>query len=218
MGISLQVEVADELLPAGLPAKPALGRALRLCKSALDQGRRALNDLRSVPLGAGDLVKSFSQLSGEFAAGSGTRVDVVVEGREHPLNALAGNDVVQVGRQAITNALQHAHAREIQVLLSYGQQILQLRIQDDGCGVTEEKLNLRRSGHYGIAGMRERAERLGGRISIRSLVGEGTEVSLSVPAHLVYEDGEPPSGSRVADRWHSVIGRLRIRKTSETQS
>jgi signal transduction histidine kinase len=95
---------------------------------------------------------------------------------------------------------------------------LQLRIQDDGCGVTEETLNMRRSGHYGIAGMRERAERLGARMSIRSRVGEGTEVNLSIPAHLVYEDGAAGSGSRVADWWHSVIGRPKIRKTHETHS
>jgi signal transduction histidine kinase len=218
MGISLQVEVTDELLPADLPAKQSLGRALRLCSSALDEGRRALNDLRSTPLEAGDLVESFSQLSHGLAGDSGMRVEVVVEGDVRPLNALAGNDVLQVGRQAIANALQHSHAREIHVLLSYGQQYLQIRIQDDGCGVTEETLNVRHSGHYGIAGMRERAERLGGRMSIRSRVGEGTEVNLSVPAHLVYQDGAPRSGSRVAERWHSVIARLRIRKTHETHS
>ena len=62
MGISLQIEVTDELLPADVPAKQSLARALRLSKSALDAGRRALNDLRSVSLGAADIVKCFSQL------------------------------------------------------------------------------------------------------------------------------------------------------------
>jgi signal transduction histidine kinase len=213
MGISLQMEVTDELLPADLPAKQSLGRALHLCKSALDEGRRALNDLRSAPLSARDLVKSFSQLSDQVAGDSGIRADVVVEGRERPLNALAGNDVLQVGRQAITNAFRHSHAREIHVLLSYGQQQLQIRVQDNGCGMSEEKLNARRAGHYGIAGMQERAERIGGSMSIRSLVGEGTEVNLSVPAHLVYQDAVARSGARLADRWRSVIGRLSIRKT-----
>ena len=120
MGISLQIEVTDELLPADVPAKQSLARALRLSKSALDAGRRALNDLRSVSLGAADIVKCFSQLSGEFARDAGTEVDVIVEGRERPLNAVKGNDVLQVGRQAITNAFQHAHASRIHVLLSYG--------------------------------------------------------------------------------------------------
>jgi ligand-binding sensor domain-containing protein/signal transduction histidine kinase len=187
MGISLQIEVTEELLPRDVPARQPLGRALRLCKSALEQGRRTLNDLRSGPLSADDLVKSFSQLSGEYAGESGVRADVVVEGRERPLNAAAGNDVLQVGRQAIANAFQHSRAGVIHVLLSYGRQDLQIRVRDDGCGMTEEQLNAARPGHYGMAGMHERAERLGGTLSIRSRLGEGTEVNLSVPAYLVYE-------------------------------
>jgi signal transduction histidine kinase len=187
MGISLQIEVTDVLLPADARARQPLERALRLCKSALDEGRRALNDLRSVPLSAADLVKSFSQLAEEYAGGSGTKADVVVEGRERPLKAVAGNDVLQVGRQAMANAFQHAHAREIHVLVSYGRQHLQIRVQDDGRGMTDAQLSAARPGHYGIAGMHERAQRVGGSLSIRSRVGEGTETNLSVPAHLVYE-------------------------------
>ncbi len=212
MGISLQIEVTDELLPADFPAKQSLARALGLCKSALDAGRRALNDLRSSPLSAADLVKSFSQLANEFASGGGTKIDVIVEGRERPLSATVGNDVLQVGRQAIANALQHANARNIHVLLSYGEQQLRVLVQDNGGGINEEDLNLERPGHYGIAGMKERAERLGGRISIRSRVGKGTEVDLSVPAHFAYQDGLSRSGSRLVDKWHQITGRLRIRR------
>jgi signal transduction histidine kinase len=186
MGISLQIEVTEELLAGDVPARQPLGRALRLCKSVLEQGRRTLNDLRSGPLSASDLVRSFSQVSDEFAGKSDVRTDVIVEGGERPLNATPGNDVLQVGRQAIANALQHAHAREIHVLLSYGRQQLQLRVQDDGRGMTEEQLNAARPGHYGITGMHERADRVGGSLSIRSRVGEGTEVTLLVPARLVY--------------------------------
>src|SRR4029077_2590741 len=164
-----------------------LARALRLCKSALEQGRRTLNDLRSGPLSAGDLIASFAQLSDESAGDSGIGADVVVEGTERPLTATAGNDVLQVGRQAIANAFQHSRAREIHVLLSYGRHELQLRVQDDGSGMTEEQLNAARPGHYGVAGMPERPRRVGGSLTIRSRVGEGTEVTLLVPAHLVYE-------------------------------
>jgi ligand-binding sensor domain-containing protein/signal transduction histidine kinase len=168
MGISLQIEVAEELLPADVPARQSLGRAGRLCKAALDGGRRTLNDLRSFPLSAADLVGSFSQLSDECAGGSGIRADVVIEGRERPLNALAGNDVLQVGRQAIANAFRHSQASEIHVLVSYGPRQLQIRVQDNGCGMSNEALVARNPGHYGITGMHERAERVGGSISIRS--------------------------------------------------
>jgi len=84
MGISLQIEVSDEVLPADLPAKQSLARALRLCRSALDAGGRTLNDLRSAPLSSADLVKSFSQSANELARDAGTVVDVIVEGRERP--------------------------------------------------------------------------------------------------------------------------------------
>jgi len=211
MGISLQVEITDELLPANLPAKQSLARALGLCKSALDAGRRALNDLRAAPLSAADLVKSFSQLANELVGAGGTKIDVIVEGREHPLSATTGNDVLQIGRQAITNALQHAKARNIHVLLSYSDQHFRIRVQDNGSGINEETLNIGRQGHYGLAGMKERADRLGGSISIRSRVGEGTEVDLSVPAHFVCGDGLPRSGSRLADKWQYVAERIGIR-------
>jgi ligand-binding sensor domain-containing protein len=211
MGISLQVEVTDELLPANFPAKQSAARALDLCKSALAAGRRALNDLRTAPLSAADLVKSFSQLANDLARDAGTKINVIVEGRERPLKALAGNDMLQVGRQAITNALQHANARNIHVLLSYSDQHFRVRVQDNGSGINEEILSLGRQGHYGLAGMKERADRLGGSISIRSRVGEGTEVDLSVPAHFVYGDGLPRSGSRLADKWQYVAERIGIR-------
>jgi signal transduction histidine kinase/ligand-binding sensor domain-containing protein len=217
MGISLQIEVADELLPAGLPAKQSLARALALSKSALDAGRRALNDLRSAPLSAADLVKSFSQSTGELTRDPGTVVEVMVEGREHALNSVKGNDVLQIGRQAITNALQHAHARKIHVLLSYGEQQLLVRVQDNGRGISEETLNLERPGHYGIAGMKERAERLGGNISIRSRAGEGTEVNLSVPAHHVYQDDVPRSVSSFAEMWHYVIAKFGVRMSDSSK-
>jgi signal transduction histidine kinase len=211
MGISLQIEVADELLPANLPAKQSLGRALSLCKSALDSGRRALNELRAAPLSAADLVQSFSQLANELTRDARIKMDVIVEGRERPLNAAAGNDVLQVGQQAITNALQHANARNIHVLLSYGDEQLRIRVQDNGCGMNEETLGLGRPGHYGMAGMKERAERLGGSLSIRSRVGEGTEVDLSAPGNLLYQEGVFPSATGFTNWWRYVTGRLGIR-------
>ena len=212
MGISLQIELADELLRSDIVAKQSLARALGLCKSALESGRRALKDLRSVALSASDIVKSFSQLSEEFAQDGGPEVDVIVEGNERPLNAAPGNDALQVGRQAIANAFQHARASRIHVLLSYGEQHLRIRIQDNGCGINEETLNVGRPGHYGMAGMQERAERVGGNISIRSRLGEGTEVDLYVPAHLIYQHGVSGSDRSFADRWRYAVRRLKTRK------
>jgi signal transduction histidine kinase len=91
--------------------------------------------------------------------------------------------------RAIANALQHANARRIHVLLSYSRSGLCVRIKDNGRGIEEATLNLGKAGHHGIAGMRERAERIGANLSILSRAGEGTEVCLEIPEHLIYDSG-----------------------------
>jgi signal transduction histidine kinase len=187
LGVSLQIEVTDELLPPDLPAKLPLQKALRLSKSALDQGRGALNDLRASSLSADDIVKAFSQTADGLRREGAADMSILVEGRERRLNPVTGNDVLQIGRQAIANAFQHAHAEKIRVVLSYGKRELRISVQDSGCGVDEETITSGRPGHHGIRGMRERAERIGATLSIRSGIGQGTEVDLSVPAELVYQ-------------------------------
>jgi ligand-binding sensor domain-containing protein/signal transduction histidine kinase len=214
MGISLQIEVTDELLPAGFPAKEPLTRALALCKSALDAGRRALNDLRTAALNSADIVNSFSQLANERTRDAETKIDVTVEGRERPLNALPGSDMLQIGRQAIANALQHADAMRIHVLLTYDEQEFRLRVEDNGRGMNEADLKLRRPGHYGVAGMHERAARLGAAISLQSRIGEGTEVNLCVPASVIYQGSSSDGGSRLIDKWRYLAEKFRIRKTN----
>jgi len=187
LGISMQIEVTDELLPAELPAKQPLQKALRLSKSAMEEGRRALNDLRALSLSADDLVKGFSQAADGLRTEGGSEIRILVEGHPRLLNPVTGNDVLQIGRQAIANAFQHAHAARIRVLLSYSQRDLRVSVQDNGCGMDERTITLGREGHHGIAGMRERAERIGATFTIRSSAGKGTEVDLCVPADLIYE-------------------------------
>jgi signal transduction histidine kinase/ligand-binding sensor domain-containing protein len=187
LGISLQLEVTDELLPADATARKPLEQALRLSKAAMTEGRRALNDLRAQRVGSDDLVRAFAQVAKDFPAREAPDVDVLTEGEERPLNGVSGQDVLQIGRQAIANALQHANARRVHVLLSYGRRGLCVRVKDNGRGIDENTLNLGKPGHHGIAGMRERAGRIGATLSILSRVGEGTEVCLDVPGHLVYD-------------------------------
>jgi signal transduction histidine kinase len=187
LGISLQLEVTDELLPPELPAKHPLQKALRLSKSAMDDGRRALNDLRASSLSTDDIVKGFRQTADGLRTESGTEIRILVEGQERPLNPVTGNDVLQIGRQAIANAFQHARAGKIRVLLSYGKRELRISIHDNGSGIDQDTITQGRPGHHGIRGMRERAERIGGTLSIKSSAGQGTEVELCVPADLAYQ-------------------------------
>jgi signal transduction histidine kinase len=198
LGISLQIEVTDELLPAGAPARKPLEQALRLSKGAMAEGRRALNELRTQTLNADALVREFSQVAKEFPTADPPDIQILTEGEARPLNGVPGNDVLQIGRQAIANALQHAHARRVHVLLSYSRQNLCIAVKDNGQGIDENTLHDGKPDHHGIAGMRERAARIGASLTILSRVGEGTEVSLNVPGHLIYE-----ADDRNRDRSHS---------------
>jgi ligand-binding sensor domain-containing protein/signal transduction histidine kinase len=190
LGISLQIEVTDELLPPELPAKRPLQKALSLAKSAMEAGRRALNELRASSFSADDIVKGFSEIAEGLRTENGSDIHILVEGSERQLNPVAGNDVLQIGRQAIANAFQHAHASRIRVLVSYSKRDLRISVQDNGCGIDEDTIARGKPGHHGIRGMRERAERIGGTLSIRTGPGQGTEVDLSVPATLVYQNSE----------------------------
>jgi signal transduction histidine kinase len=151
------------------------------------EGRRALADLRAHALGADALVRAFSQVATELTAAEPPDLRILTEGVERPLNGIAGYDVLQIGRQAIANALQHARARSIHVLLSYSRQNLCVAVTDNGQGIDENTLNDGKPDHHGIGGMHERAERIGATLTIHSRVGEGTEVCLNVPGHVVYE-------------------------------
>ena len=90
-------------------------------------------------------------------------------------------------RSAFRNAVQHALARKIEAEIDYGDTAFQLRIRDDGVGIDPEVLERRtRTGHWGLQGMRERAEALGGRLEVWSERSVGTEVELAIPASIAY--------------------------------
>ena len=70
--------------------------------------------------------------------------------------------------------------------ITYAERLFRLRIRDDGEGIAPEILKDGRPGHYGLAGMRERARQIGAKLSIWSGAGAGTEIELSIPGFNAY--------------------------------
>ncbi len=104
------------------------------------------------------------------------------------------------------NAFRHAQAQQIEVEIEYLPKRLCILVRDDGCGIDPLILSSGRDGHWGLLGMRERAERIGGRVNVWTRKTAGTEVKLSVPGKVAFQ--VEPSASR---KW---VARL-IRKTSD---
>jgi len=91
------------------------------------------------------------------------------------------NDILRVGQEAVTNAIKHAKAHQISVALEFESAVVQMTISDDGRGFNPGDPSFVLSGHFGLAGMSERAAKLGGRLTVDSAPGSGTRIRLVVP-------------------------------------
>jgi signal transduction histidine kinase len=150
-------------------------------REAISRGRHALLDLRSSTATTNDLIESLSRAGMELSPGEVPRFRAFVQGNQCPLHSLIWHELDRIGREAITNAFRHAGAGSIEVGLFCSDHDIRLVVRDDGCGMTTSLVSRGRPGHFGLHGMRERAERAGGRLTVRSRHGGGTEVSVAIP-------------------------------------
>ncbi|MBO9623964.1 MAG: hypothetical protein J7500_14740 [Sphingomonas sp.] len=114
-------------------------------------------------------------------------VSLTSEGSPRILHPLARQEIERISEEAVRNALRHSAGGSIKILILWGRTRFSLSVCDDGQGIPDEILRAGgRSGHFGLRGMRERAERIGGSLTIDSRVGGGTEVAVSLPARAAY--------------------------------
>jgi signal transduction histidine kinase len=122
-------------------------------------------------------------------------------------------EVFLIAREALGNAFRHSGAQHIEAEVAYGESELQVRIRDDGRGINVEVLDAGgRPGHFGLLGMRERAEKIRAQMKIWSKAGAGTEIDLRVPAEVAYRRPQAVfrgTGRRVAG-WQSVASYLSL--------
>ena len=192
-GLLLHFQKARNLLPErAAEAIQTLDRALDGAEQAIVEGRDAIHDLRSSPPAAKGLVEEITSLGEELVAKSGNKdaaqFRVVIEGRAQTLNPNVHTEIVRFAREGLRNAFSHSQARRIETEVAYSNILFRLRIRDDGKGIDPEVRNhAERVGHWGLAGMRERAKRLGGELDVWSEPGAGTEVDLRVSASIAYQ-------------------------------
>jgi hypothetical protein len=188
LSASMQLDVAVDQLPESSPVRPRLVRVLELMRQVIDEGRKAIRGVRSSNDNAEDIAVALSGLNQELNSSGETVFRVIVEGSARALHPITRDEVYSIGREAVVNAFRHARAKSITVEVLYLENQLRLLISDDGCGINSDVLESGRDGHWGLSGMRERAERIKARLKVRSRVGSGTEVELSVPAAVAFKD------------------------------
>lgn len=184
---SMQLHVAVDQLPEDLPAKQRFGRVLQLMRQVIEEGRNAVRGLRSANTESLDLEQAFSRIRQELAIQEQFGFRVIVEGRPGVLPPVLHDEIYLIGREALVNAFRHSHGKNIEVEVEYAADRLRVLVRDDGCGIDPQVLRSGRDGHWGLTSMRERAERIGARLDVRSSAAAGTEVELSIPSQIAFQ-------------------------------
>lgn len=193
-GLMFQFQAARNLmLRRPESAMQALDEAILSTEKAISEGRDAIHDLRPELVTQRDLVELLTLTGQEFIDAQKPNTSlptflVIVEGKPRKLSLAPQDEIYRIGREVILNAFYHAASSHIEVELRYDKYELRLRIRDNGKGIDPTILKAGgHPGHWGLPGIRERAQRIGSQLDFWTEAGAGTEVELTVPAAMAYE-------------------------------
>jgi signal transduction histidine kinase len=184
---AMQLDVAVDQLPANSPAALRLSGVLELMRHVIEEGRNAVRGLRSSNSDSDDLAQALFRIPQDLGIEVRSNFQVIVLGSARKLNPLIRDEVYHIGRELLVNAFRHSRAGCIEVELEYARWRFRMLVRDDGCGIDPQVLRAGREGHWGLPGMRERAERVGASLTVWSRTAAGTEVALSVPNSIAFE-------------------------------
>jgi signal transduction histidine kinase len=183
-------------------AQEVLTIAIDEAARAIKEGRDAVQGLRASAEEPNDLAASIARLGNELRAERGAEADVSVRVQAdrvaRPLHPIVRDEIFRIAAEALRNALAHSGAAHIEVELRYGPQQFRLSVRDDGRGIDPKILAERgRERHFGLRGMRERAELAGGTLTVWSAPDSGTEVELVISASKAYAAARRPHRERL---------------------
>lgn len=182
VGIASQLDaVAMCLLEDAQAARQHLELARKMARHSLTEARRSVMDLRASALEGQDLAAALQSEMRLWTAGSAVNVELDITGQQNPLPQEMEQHLLRIAQEAVNNALKHSSARRIRIKLHMEARKLWLRIADDGQGFEEKNVFSSLGGHFGLMGMRERAERLGGELRLETEPGAGTRVEVTAP-------------------------------------
>ena len=181
-GISLQLELVAKMLASSADkASNHLNQARMLARQSLADARQSLWDLRSGGPESSDLPASLSVSARHLTAETGVQTRLQVHGTFRELDHDIESNLLRIGQEAITNAVKHARAQRIDISLEFARDIVRLSVRDNGSGFDPQQRLSTPDGHFGLLGMRERAEQIGGTLTVSSSPDSGTEISAEVP-------------------------------------
>jgi two-component system, NarL family, sensor kinase len=179
-GISLQLGVAKWMLEQD-PSKieSILDRINDIAQSGLAEARRSVWEIYPTAQEYANLAEKLSQHIEnvkETNLDNSLEVNFQILGTAYQVAAIIGYNLLKIAQEAIVNALKHAKPKNLSIVLTYKNSLVSLKITDDGCGFQPSLDN----GGFGVLSMSERSDRLGGQLSINSILGQGTEILVEI--------------------------------------
>jgi len=169
---------APELSSAGSRHLDTIGR---LVESSLAEARGSVWDLHPESLRQRDLAEALRAMVRELTTDTPVKAGLELRGTPRPLGRQAERNIFRIGQEALTNALKHSEACVVEMVLSFERARVELRVRDNGRGFDPEAPAAPGHDGFGLRSMRQRAEQMGGRLSVNSRPGAGTEVVLEAP-------------------------------------
>lgn len=183
VGVAFQCDaIAGDLADLSPDKADRFTRLRRQVQDYIREARQSIWELRSQRLEGTDLPTALRKLCEQVIADRPVELEFHVRGIVKPCPDRVEQQLMLIGQEALLNAVRHGHARVVRVDLEYTRTSLKLRVSDDGSGFDAASVNYEIAGHYGLSTMRERAQDLGGGLTIDSGVGRGTAVEAVVPA------------------------------------
>ena len=180
--------VADEALEKcddSVHVRSALERLSQWLGQATQEGRAALNSLRTSTVETNDLAAALRRATQECWFNKAIAVEFSATGGPRDMHPVARDEIYRIGYEAIRNACEHASASQLEIALTYARD-LTLRVNDNGIGIEAAVLTEGKRGHFGLQGMRERARRIGSKLTLVSSASSGTQITLVVPGNVVF--------------------------------
>lgn len=207
-GLILKFHAVSKQIPGDMPAHNALEKTLDHADEVLAEGRARIQNLRVNPVSLSDLPAAFRSIAEETSQGRETIFKTVVEGQVRDLHPLVLEECYCIGREAIINALTHSEGQQVELEITYDSRQFRLRVRDNGRGIDPKILDEGgRPGHWGLQGMRERAQKIGGQLKFWSRPETGTEVELTVPGATAYQSLSDKSNKKF---WLNRFQRLGV--------
>lgn len=176
-GVSVQLEAILQS-PQSSSISKHLQNAAHMVRATLAESRRLIQDLRPAALAHSDLDRALSEMAHQLAGAAGIQASVTIEGQARTLPEPVANHLFRIAQEAVSNAVKHSGAKTLSLKLIYESDQVCMIVRDDGAGFDPEKQPP--TGHFGLIGMRERIEALGGSLEIQSKPGEGTQIEVSL--------------------------------------